>query len=188
MPNRKIAVFTTADIHFQGEPGPGAVAVAYEGSHFYSTGGLESALAEGYEIYVMSSRAKLGTHDAWWLALVPAENVTVGAYTGGGANDEGLIEAWRELYRKFGHDPATLRLEHDLTVYTEREMAMYGCCRWDPDRDPCYTRETWMEYYESLHQVGIELGRVFTDAHRRRIVETANRRAAKALQDRKSVV
>lgn len=43
-------------------------------TNVYSTGSLERALAEGHEIYVVSTRENLGEHDEWWITLLGGQD------------------------------------------------------------------------------------------------------------------
>jgi hypothetical protein len=57
-------VLTTSDI--QKNHGSGV---------YKSTGRLERAIAEGYEVFIASSRTKLVETDDWWAKLVPADHI-----------------------------------------------------------------------------------------------------------------
>jgi len=55
-----------------------------------SRGILEACLAAGHEVFVASTRSRLGEHDGWWAAIVPTNRVfladegdTVAAYSAG---------------------------------------------------------------------------------------------------------
>ncbi len=140
---RKIAVFTTSDIFtLTGEGTPRVTTL--------STGVLEAAVALGYEVFVMSTRRRLGAHDEWWLRLLPRENVFLGQYGGGNATDKPYIKAWRELAETFGLNPDTFRLQPRLDVFTESEMAVYGSRQFDHAYEP-----TWLDYMLALYRHGI---------------------------------
>jgi hypothetical protein len=68
---------------------------------FCSHGVLEAALADGCEVFVVTSRRKLDSHDQWWIDLVGKENVihTECDPNDGSANDPVVMESWREFIK-----------------------------------------------------------------------------------------
>lgn len=95
MTPKKIAVFTTSEIQ---EPG------AQNKQH--STGALERAMSEGYEVFVVSTRDTFGSHDTWWIEMVPADHVTHCRPLREDEHESGLRlnEPWKALYERLGHD------------------------------------------------------------------------------------
>ncbi len=142
---KKIAVFTTSDIQAHAshvrswlkEPNRPIMGTAVresgETAEFCSWGKLEEAQAQGYHVYVVTSRSKFNSHDDWWIALVGQENIIQTGYdpNHGCANDPVTVEDWRAFIReKIGVEP-----------------------------DPNAT--TWMDLLWALSAHGIKSGRDF---------------------------
>lgn len=110
----KKAIFGTRDIwDYRAQfPGQSPVFVIDEprprGAKYpiFSTGKLEQAIAEGYDIYVVSIRPGFADVDNWWRRLVPADHVFVNkgllpAFTGNPKAAD-IFNAWRQFYRLLG--------------------------------------------------------------------------------------
>jgi hypothetical protein len=99
-----IAVFTTSEIFstWQDRRKNLEHKGTFEGGHetvdIYSTGNLEKAVEQGYDVYVVSTRTKLGEHDEWWLSLVKRNNIFLVEKD---ENDhrEALLRPWKILYK-----------------------------------------------------------------------------------------
>lgn len=90
MSDKRIAVFTTSEIFTYGDSThvDGGARLVHDftaeersrlrisdGSILVSTGALESAIEQGFEVWVVSTRYGGGPHDTWWMQLVPPERV-----------------------------------------------------------------------------------------------------------------
>ncbi len=142
--NSTVAILTTSSIFrtyaYKGDTPETAAAMATDGSPIWSTGRLEDTLAKGYAVKVVSTRPRLGVHDAWWLDLLDMTGATldydeardlsrstlesVGVFLGEPAGpsmtDEDRSDAvnfgWRRLFlhldQPWPHDDVTLRPRH----------------------------------------------------------------------------
>jgi len=104
-----VAIFTTTSIFFVKHESPNSSrrypwgeekAQLPDGSIVYSHGRLEKALAEGYTVYVASTRRSLGAHDSWWVELVGVDNIFLAEELG----DDNLSSSsgWRRLFSHLG--------------------------------------------------------------------------------------
>jgi len=88
MTAEKIAVFTTSEIFEQVQEGQRRPRYILDSQlkttvddsdctkwNIYSRGSLEHALKQGYTVYVVSTRSRLGNHDFWWIEMVGLENI-----------------------------------------------------------------------------------------------------------------
>lgn len=137
MEKSKIAVFGTSEIFKHWYPRIGLpIKAEIESSDgrtikFVSTGSLEKALEEGYDVHVVSTRSSLGKHDDWWLELIDESKVLLadkkyeGEYAENWGTDEHVDKAnsaWINLYTlldldyppgtSFGND-----VEEDILKY-----------------------------------------------------------------------
>lgn len=102
--NSKIAIFSTSEIQRHWHPSERlpvkSRVVRKDGriAKFASTGYLEKAIEENYEIYVASTRSSLYEHDEWWTGLVKNENVFLAR-----EDEDSLVSensSWVQLYHK----------------------------------------------------------------------------------------
>lgn len=134
----KKAVFTTSDIQrFKGMS-----------DTLESTGKLEKAIEQGYEVFVITTRTRFfPENDDWWRNQV--SKVYTG-YTGNGATDLGMIEAYKRFYRDQNIDPDTMILRQ-ITCETEQQSKYSN-----------YSREIrHMDYADRLQVYGFKTGRDF---------------------------
>jgi len=126
--NRRMAIFGTRDISVERPTFPGQQPVYEEiGYRTYSTGKLEQAIAEGYDVFIVSIRPVFGDHDRWWIELVDPERVFVNrgllaAFQGADLDGADMFDAWRRFYRRMGlpwredftdlDDPRVAAIEH----------------------------------------------------------------------------
>jgi hypothetical protein len=82
--NSTVAILTTSSIFrtfaYKGDTPETAVTTATDGSPIWSTGRLESTLAQGFIVKVVSTRPRLGAHDCWWLDLLDMAGPLTGKY------------------------------------------------------------------------------------------------------------
>lgn len=130
------AVFTTSDIQrFKGMS-----------DDLESTGKLENAIKQGYEVFVITSRTRFFPKiDDWWMNQV--SKVYTG-YTGGCATDKGMIETYKRFYRDQNID-MTPRM---IGPYTREDSEFY-------DKFPEEGR--WTNYENKLKHYGFKTGRDF---------------------------
>jgi hypothetical protein len=103
MNREKTVIFTTSDIvdvqYNEIAENRAASDLRYEGVEtgvkFYTTGKLEKALSEGYEVWVVTSRDKLSNHDKWWVELLGEERVIMAPACH--ARDWRAIVAWEDF-------------------------------------------------------------------------------------------
>ena len=109
--NEKLAVFSTSDIFstypmkkgakpFTTIPQPNRKPL-----EIYKTGQLETALAQGFTVIVITTRSKLMAHDDWWKELVGEDNIIITPPFNDYDNEArtaGLNQPWRELTRRYG--------------------------------------------------------------------------------------
>lgn len=117
------AVFTTSDIQrFKGMS-----------DTLESTGKLEKAIEQGYEVFVITTRTVFNPEiDDWW------RNQVSGIYTGYigyGATDKGMIETYKQFYRDQNINP-----DEVITKFPEI---------------------TWVDYAVSLEFHGFKRGKDF---------------------------
>lgn len=132
------AVFTTSDIQiFKGMS-----------DDLESTGKLEKAIEQGYEVFVITTRTIFKPEiDDWWRNQV--SKVYTG-YTGQGATDSGMIETYKRFYRDQNIDPDTMILRQ-ITCETEQQSKYSN-----------YSREIrHMDYADRLQVYGFKTGRDF---------------------------
>lgn len=155
---KNIAIFSTSDIQRCYRNGENDNICSTNGDlTFYTTGKLENALNQGYNVIVITTRRGFQSHDTWWLDLVGRENVFFGQYGGYGANDRDYIQAWKNLYQKLG-------INTDKVI-----LGRQGCNRKEdqdfydryPDHNHNQYEIRWMDYPEALNRVGIEIGSDF---------------------------
>ncbi|MAP23893.1 MAG: hypothetical protein CL582_23425 [Alteromonadaceae bacterium] len=100
----KIAIFSTSEIQRHWYPSMRlpvrSEIVRKDGriAKFASTGYLEKAIKEGYEVYVASTRSSLHEHDKWWTELVKSENIFLAR-----EDKDNLVSensSWVQLYHK----------------------------------------------------------------------------------------
>jgi len=133
------AVFTTSDIQrFKGTS-----------DELESTGKLEKAISQGYEVFVITTRTRFKPEiDSWWQNQV--SNVYTG-YTGNGATDSGMIETYKRFYRD-------QHIDIDQIVIGKRgcdtkEMSEYH------EKFPLEDR--WTSYENELRYFGFKTGKDF---------------------------
>lgn len=102
--NKKIAVFTTSDIFRTWEDERnGPQRAEFDGHPIFTTGNLERALAEGYDVWVVTTRTRedLSHHDAWWMKLVKSDQILTSMGRGGeGCNHPAILAPWQELFQR----------------------------------------------------------------------------------------
>lgn len=100
---KKIAVFMTLDIlRAFGDPNTERpMATMNDGTPVYTNQWLERALSEGYEVWVVSTRAHLYSHDTWWRNLLPPDRILL-AREGhiAGPKCPNILAPWRMLYER----------------------------------------------------------------------------------------
>ena len=132
------AVFTTSDIQrFKGMS-----------DELESTGKLENAISQGYEVFVITSRTVFKPEiDDWWRNQI---SKLYTGYTGGGAQDSGLIETYKRFYRDQNIDPDNMILRK-ITCETEQDSKYSQ-----------YAREIrHMDYADRLEVYGFKTGKDF---------------------------
>lgn len=128
----KIAVFSTSHIQSFDPKHKGQDPCSTDGEHtFYSTGALESAIEQGYHVYVVSTRQATHPTDAWWVQLVGEERIYLTPeqlpstaenrrLDHDDARRERYFSPWRELFAELdipfpeGEYQYWLPLSHDL--------------------------------------------------------------------------
>ena len=133
------AVFTTSDIQrFKGMS-----------DELESTGKLENAISQGYEVFVITSRTVFKPEiDDWWRNQV--SKVYTG-YTGGGAHDSGLIETYKRFYRDQNIDPDNMILRR-IGCHTEEDSKWFDKYPFEPAH---------MDYADRLEVYGFKTGKDF---------------------------
>lgn len=119
-----IAVFTTSDIQYHSWP-------ELFQAGLKSTGKLERAIAEGFTIYVVSTRTKLSETDAWWRVHVPDERIFLSSENvdGGYVNSPSTITPWERLYDVLGLTPMDLS-RADIVEAEKKEMTPRAFACW----------------------------------------------------------
>jgi hypothetical protein len=137
-----VAVLTTSDVQ-RWRDGTG-----------HTTGKLEYAISQGYDVYVVSTRdTVVPESDAWWMALVKPEHVFF-ADEGTGRTEEGWTTGWKRLFKKLGIDWPTKCAECGLVPEYCLEASSL-------DGDVCgdgVAPGTWMDARESLKLIGVRTG------------------------------
>jgi hypothetical protein len=133
------AVFTTSDIQrFKGMS-----------DILESTGKLEKAIEQGYEVFVITSRTVFKPEiDDWWRNQV--SKVYTG-YTGQGATDSGMIETYKQFFRDHNIDPDDMILGF-IGCHTEKDSKFYS--EYQP-------KISWMDYADRLQVYGFKIGKDF---------------------------
>lgn len=80
------AIVTTSDINVVGP----------EGKDSWSTGVLEEILRDGHEVYLVTTRSKLGPTDDWWVKLIDSSKI----FMGEGLNFQ---KGWHDLFKTLDH-------------------------------------------------------------------------------------
>jgi len=102
--NKKIAIFSTSDLHSQFAPGPFVAEFTDDAGgslKFKSYGVLEAALANNYIVYVVPTRPRLHDVDNWWLQKVGASNVFLAQGESTFSKDASNLNpciGWKALY------------------------------------------------------------------------------------------
>ena len=133
------AVFTTSDIQrFKSNL-----------EELESTGKLEKAIEQGYEVFVITSRTGFKPQiDDWWMNQV--SKVYTG-YTGGCATDKGMIETYKRFYRDQNIDPDNMIVGF-IGPLTEKDSKF----------EEKYPLEiSWMDYQNKLGHYGFKTGKDF---------------------------
>ena len=133
------AVFTTSDIQiFKGMS-----------DDLESTGKLEKAIEQGYEVFVITTRTIFKPEiDDWWRNQV--SKVYTG-YTGQGATDSGMIETYKRFYRDQNIDPDDMVIGQ-IGCHNEEYSEFL-------ERYPHNIH--WMDYADKLEHYGFKTGRNF---------------------------
>jgi len=101
MPQKKIAVFNTSHLYTDDESAP-IVFSNPDGKTLRTSGCLERAIRDGYEVYVISTRSRASLADRWWLSMVKLGNVSFSGYATGDARCPVYIAQYRTLYDRLG--------------------------------------------------------------------------------------
>lgn len=84
------------------------IAIFHNGDYkVFSSGGLETALAEGYEVWIITYRYDSDYTDNWWRELVDSDHIIKGdpnSYLIYDAVERDKVELapWREVFRVIG--------------------------------------------------------------------------------------
>ncbi len=133
------AVFTTSDIQrFKGMS-----------DTLESTGKLEKAIEQGYEVFVITTRTVFKPEiDDWWRNQV--SKVYTG-YTGQGATDSGMIETYKRFYRDQNINPDNMILGR-IGCHTKEDSEYF-------DKFP--PEDRWTTFENKLKYYGFKTGRDF---------------------------
>ncbi len=106
---KQVVVFLPSEIYTMSAPYPRAVpkyryGLKADGEYeykYYSTGRLETAIAAGYEVYVLNATPEGRPYAEWWLKLVPSDHVL--SIDGFETMESGSVnDTLMELYSKLG--------------------------------------------------------------------------------------
>ena len=128
MPVEKVAIFATSDIRSSDGRGEPVGITSLEGDEIRSTGALEKALSDGYDIYVVTTRSKLLEGDMWWVMKVNPRQIYMAPpvstdLTGDEreiAYQKAHLNPYKRLHMHLGHD---YPLEKDPRGKGERDAS-----------------------------------------------------------------
>ena len=140
MSSELVAIFTTSEIQRVSYSGP----VDFEAT---STGALERALEQGFTVFVVTTRPRLGLHDIWWIDLVGEDSVFVAedsyAVESDSERDAAVNAGWRRLFERLDQPWPTHTWTHPRTGETVT------------------TQEHWVQAQAALVDRGYARGRDF---------------------------